>query len=324
MNSRQNKPVIILLGPTAVGKTGCSLILAQALDTEIISADSMLVYRHMDIGTAKPSPQEREEVRHHFIDILNPDQAFSAGLFREKALAIIGDLHGRGKIPLVVGGTGLYIASLTRGLFRGPAADEAMRTALAAAQRESGAEYLYEKLKSVDPDAAGKIEPNDSRRIIRALEVYYSESRAMSEMQRHSTAPPEYDFLKIGLTRDRKELYRMIEARVDRMMEEGLLEETEELLKMNPGRTALQALGYKEIKMFLDHEADLDEAVRLIKKRTKMFAKRQYTWFRKEHDVHWVDVTGRAGAHDIFTKMANDVKMLHKFLPVQKRPEEGE
>jgi len=314
MKSTQNKTVIIILGPTGVGKTGLSILLAKALKTEIISADSMLVYRHMDVGTAKPSPAELGVVPHHLINIMEPDEKFSAGLFKEKASAIINDLHKRNKTPLIVGGTGLYIRSLTSGLFEGPGADELLRDELKEEEKKHGKGHLYNKLKSLDPDAAGKIEPNDLRRIVRALEVTLKAEKGISEIQKGSTRPADYHFIKIGLSRDRKELYSRIEDRVDKMMEDGLLDETEKLLKLNPGRTAMQALGYKEMVMYLDGSVDLTEAVRLTKKRTKMYAKRQYTWFRKEPDIHWVDITGFMDAGEIFEKTINDIEIIKKLI----------
>jgi tRNA dimethylallyltransferase len=308
------KPVIIILGPTGVGKTGLSILLAKALKTEIISADSMLVYRHMDIGTAKPSPEELAEVPHHLINILEPREKFSAGLFKEKASEIIRVLHNKNKIPLIVGGTGLYIRSLTSGLFEGPGADEALREELKKQERRHGTGYLYNKLKSLDPEAAGKIEPNDVRRIVRALEVSLKAEKGISEIQRGSTQPLDCSFIKIGLSRDRKELYRIIEDRVDKMVEGGLPDETRRLLKMKPGRTAMQALGYKEMALFLDGSVDLSEAVRLTKKRTKMYAKRQYTWFRKEPELHWIDITGIMETEKIFEKAVNEVEILKKLI----------
>ncbi len=304
--------VIIILGPTGVGKTGFSILLAKALDTEIISADSMQVYRHMDTGTAKPSPAQLKAVPHRLINILPPDESFSAGLFRQKAVEAINELHGRGRIPVIVGGTGLYIRSLTMGLFEGPSADWSLRRDLMEDERRFGGGYLYNKLRALDPGAAAGIQPNDLRRIVRALEVSIKEKKAISEVRRVMTRPSDYDFIKIGLSRDRKELYHLIEKRVDKMMESGLLEETRRLLGMKPDRTAMQAIGYKEMKMYLDGLVDLDEAVRLVKKRTKMYAKRQFTWFRKEPDIHWVDITGIMEADEIFAKVLNDVKILGK------------
>jgi len=314
MNSPQNKKVIIILGPTGVGKTGLSILLAKKLNTEIISADSMQVYRHMDIGTAKPSSAELKAVPHHLINILSPEQKFSVGLFREKAVKVIDSLHGMGKIPLLVGGTGLYIRSITRGLFEGPGADDSLRKKMEDEEKKHGRGHLYNKLFTIDPDAAGKINPGDTRRVIRALEVSLIDGNNISESQRLSTIPSDYDFFKIGLLRDRKELYKIIEDRVDRMIEKHPLDETKELLKLNPNQTALQALGYKEMKLYIDGDVDMEEAVRLIKKRTKMYAKRQFTWFKKEPDIIWVDISGVFDKQEIYSKVLKDVEFLKKLL----------
>jgi len=305
--------VIIILGPTGVGKTGFSLLLAKKLNTEIISADSMLVYSHMDIGTAKPSIEERASVPHHLINILSPKETFSAGLFKEMATIVINNLHDRDLVPLVVGGTGLYIRSLTVGLFDGPSADLTMREELKKEEENHGPGYLHKRLINIDPETAARIEPNDRRRVIRALEVSLTEQKKISHIRSSSTKPLHYDFLKIGLTRDRKELYGIIEKRVDTMMEKGLLAEVRELLEMEPGRTAMQALGYKELGLYLKGEIDVIEAVKLIKKRTKMFAKRQHTWFNREPDVHWVDISGIHESEDIYERVVNSVAILEEF-----------
>ncbi len=283
--------VLILLGPTGVGKTGASILLAKALETEIISADSMQIYRHMDIGTAKPSRQELSSVRHHMIDILEPSESFSAGRYLELVIPVIEDLHRRGKVPVVVGGTGLYIRAMTRGLFSGPSADWSLRKdLLEREERERG--FLYRSLRELDPGAAARVMQTDTRRIVRALEVCLKTSAGITELQRNFTRPLPYEFLRIGLTRQRKELYGLIEKRVDAMLSEGLLDEVKSLLAMNPGQTAMQAIGYKEMALFLNSHVALDEAVRLIKKRSKAYAKRQFTWFRREEGITWLDITG--------------------------------
>jgi tRNA dimethylallyltransferase len=299
--------VIILLGPTGVGKTGVSILLAKALNTEIISADSMQIYRHMDIGTAKPSKKERAIVKHHMIDIVEPWESFSTGKYIEAVAPIIEGLLDKGKIPIVVGGTGLYIKAMTRGIFSGPSADWTLREELLSIENEEKGS-LYNYLKELDPEAAEKITSNDKRRIIRALEVCLKSKVRLSEIQKNLTSPLLYEFIKIGLTRDRKELYRMIEERVDAMMEAGIVEEVKNTLEMNPDRTPMQAIGYKEVAMYLQGEITLDEAVRLIKRVTKRYAKRQFTWFRKEEDIHWVDITGIDNSHKAFMRVSNIVK----------------
>jgi tRNA dimethylallyltransferase len=283
--------VIILLGPTGVGKTGASILLAQSLDTEIISADSMQIYRHMDIGTAKPSKEEMSIVKHHMIDIVEPSEPFSAGKYRERVVPIIEGLHGEGKIPIVVGGTGLYIKAMTRGIFPGPSADWSLREELLAREKKDRGS-LFASLRKLDPDAASRVMPSDTRRIIRALEVCLKTETGITELQKKLTRPLPYEFVRIGLTRERRELYGLIEKRVDSMLARGLVEEVKNLLLMSPGKTALQAIGYKEILSSLQGEIPMDEAVRLIKKRSKGYAKRQFTWFRQEEGVHWLEVSG--------------------------------
>lgn len=283
--------VIILLGPTDVGKTGVSILLAKALNTEIISADSMQIYRHMDIGTAKPTPEERAEITHHMIDIVDPREAFSTGKYIEAVTPIIESIHRKGKLPLVVGGTGLYIKAMTRGIFSGPSADWNLRKELISMEEEEKGS-LYNYLKELDLSTAEKITPNDTRRIIRALEVCIKSTTSMSEMQKKFTKPLPYEFTKIGLQRERKELYRMIEIRVDEMIDRGLVQEVRTILEMNPERTPMQAIGYKEIAMYLNGEIPLEEAIRLIKRGSKRYAKRQFTWFNKEEGVCWIDITG--------------------------------
>lgn len=301
--------VIILLGPTGVGKTGVSILLAKALNTEIISADSMQIYTHMDIGTAKPTPEERAVVKHHMIDIVDPCEAYSTGKYIKAVVPIIEGLHRKGKIPIVAGGTGLYIKAMTRGIFSGPSADWSLREELLSMEKEEKG-ILYNYLKELDPKAVGKITPNDTRRIIRALEVCLKGNTSMSEMQKRLTRPLPYEFIKIGLLRDRKELYRMIEERVDAMIEKGLVEEVRNLLKMNPDRTPMQAIGYKEIVMYINGEITWDEAVRLIKRGTKRYAKRQFTWFRKEEGIHWIDITGIYDGPEILLRIHSILNKL--------------
>ena len=296
------KKVIVLLGPTGVGKTGASILLAKELDTEIISADSMQIYRGMDIGTAKPSQKELAEVKHHMIDIIEPTESYSAGQYIEAVTGIIEDLHKKGRIPIVVGGTGLYIKAMTRGIFGGPSADLRLRDELLSMEQASpGA--LYSLLVRLDAEAAENIQKNDMRRIVRALEVCMKSREKISHLRDNLTRPLPYDFIKIGLTRERKELYRMIDARVEKMFSTGLLEEAEKLLRNCPDRTAMQAIGYKELAMYLNKEIDKDEAVRLTKRNSRRYAKRQFTWFRKEENIIWVDVTGIFGSNGVFAEI---------------------
>jgi tRNA dimethylallyltransferase len=305
------KKVLILLGPTGAGKTGASLLLAQELETEIISSDSMQIYRHMDIGTAKPSKVELQEVRHHMINMVEPWESYSTGAYIENVSPIIQTLHEQNKFPLIVGGTGLYIKAMTRGIFSGPSADWELRTTLLAREKR-GKGSLYDNLKSLDPEAASHIMPADTRRVIRALEVCMKGEKTFSEMRQTLTHPLPYDFVKIGITRDRKELYRLIDNRVDAMMEQGLLREVKRIMLMiqehgggQPLESfpCMQAIGYKEFVRHLNGELSLEEAVMLVKQRSRNYAKRQFTWFRKEEGIQWVDVTGILDPNGVFQRI---------------------
>jgi tRNA dimethylallyltransferase len=304
------KKVLVLLGPTGVGKTGASILLAHELDTEIISADSMQLYRGMDIGTAKPSKEELAEVRHHMIDIIGPAESYSAGLYIETVTKIIEGLHKKNRIPVVVGGTGLYIKAMTRGIFSGPSADLLLRDELLLMEQDSPGS-LYSYLLSMDREAAGKIQQQDIRRIVRALEVCLKSREKISILQRNLTSALPFEFIKVGLTRERKELYKIIDERVEIMFEAGLMEEAESILRQCPDRTALQAIGYKELKMYLDHDIDKDEAVRLIKRNTRRYAKRQFTWFKKEDDIIWIDVTGIFESRSVFNSIKDTLMRVH-------------
>ncbi len=294
--------IIILLGPTGVGKTEASLLLAKHLVTEIISADSMQIYKGMDIGTAKPSLKQRTEIKHHMIDIVSPSESYSVGRYVKDVVPVIETLYSKGKIPLIVGGTGLYIKAMTRGIFSGPSADWQLRDDLLEMENEQKGS-LYDYLKKLDPQAAQKIMPEDTKQIIRAIEVCLKTKQGISEIQKELTKPLPYEFTKIGLTRNRKELYKNIEDRVDKMIESGLVEEVKKILEMNPDKTPMQAIGYKEIAEYLNGEIPLDEAVRLIKRNTKRYAKRQFTWFKKEEGINWIDVTGIFESNEMFGKI---------------------
>ncbi len=294
--SAEAKKILIIVGPTAVGKTATALWLAQEFSGEIISCDSMQVYRGFDLGTDKPSPEERKLVPHHLIDFLDPTEQFSAADFAFQALAIAEEIIGRGHLPIVVGGTGLYHRALTAGLFKGPGRDQALRQKLKTEAREFGLEKLYQKLQEVDPEYARKITPKDSIRIIRALEVYYKTGRPISEHFRLTESPLQArGFIpgQIGLKLERKELYRRIEERVDRMFEKGLVAEVRKLLEMGlpEEATPFKGLGYRQVLRYLKGEISLEEAIRLTKLETRHFAKRQMTWFRKTPGLTWFQPT---------------------------------
>ncbi len=292
------KKVLILLGPTGVGKTGASILLARELATEIISADSMQIYRGMDIGTAKPAEEERAGVKHHMIDIVEPTESYSTGRYIGMIIPILEGLHRRGKIPIIVGGTGLYIKAITRGIFSGPSADWELREELLSMERqENGSLFRY--LRELDADTAERIERNDIRRIVRSLEVCIKSGEKVSLLREKFTEPLPYEFIKIGLARERKELYGIIDRRVDAMIRRGLEEEAAKIFTMNPDRTPMQAIGYKEFGSCLKGEVTKDEAVGLLKRNTRRYAKRQFTWFRKEEGIRWIDITGMHKSNEI-------------------------
>ena len=295
----KKKPLIILTGPTAVGKTKASIGLAKAVDGEIISADSMQVYRHMDIGSAKIKPEEMEGIPHHLIDVLEPDDEFHVVKFQQLAKKAMREIWERGHIPIVTGGTGFYIQALLYDIdFDENEKEDACRKELEAYAREHGAEALHEKLALVDPASAEMIHPNNIKRVIRALEFYEQTGKRISEhneTQRQRESP--YAFAYFVLTDDRAHLYERINRRVDQMIEEGLVNEVQAL--KDKGYTkqlvSMQGLGYKEILDYLDGNCTLEEAIYTIKRDTRHFAKRQLTWFRRERDVIWIDksVVGR-------------------------------
>jgi tRNA dimethylallyltransferase len=312
------KKILIILGPTGAGKTSASIMLAKRLDTEIISSDSMQIYKHMDIGTAKPTLQQRHEVVHHMIDIVEPWESYSAGQYIRTVIPIIEALHKCGKIPVIVGGTGLYIKAMTRGIFNGPPADWDLRQELLS-KEESHNGFLYNYLKELDPEAASTIMPADTRRIIRALEVCLKTHSAITAQQKTLTQPLPYEFIKIGITRDRKELYRIIDERVDAMITQGLVDEVKkvtELIKKNYtpiqqspylNLSSMQAIGYKEIESCLNGELSLDSAINLVKQRSRNYAKRQFTWFKKEAGIKWIDIAGQK-------QKAIDFKQIESLL----------
>lgn len=300
------KPRVLFLGgPTGAGKSEIALDLAQKLSGELISVDSMQVYRGMDIGTAKASREEQHLVPHHLIDILDPSQLFSVYEFRERALAAIQDILQRGKTPIAAGGTGLYMRALLEGLSEQPPGSETIRRRLEASLAERGAAVLHEELGKIDAEAASAIKPSDAKRIIRALEIYELSGKGPSQWRgrRQTLADLGYKPVVIGLTRPRAELYAALDQRVDRMFERGLVREVGQLSKRPLSRTARQAVGYKELLERMDEggqwtEEALAEARRLIKLNTRHLAKRQMTWFRRERDVTWIEINSRMNPHE--------------------------
>lgn len=283
--------IVCIVGATGVGKTDVALDVAERLDAEIVSADSVQVYRYMDIGTAKPTSEQRRRVPHHLLDVVDPDEAFNAALFREHALAAIEDIRARGHNVLVAGGTGLYVKALTRGLFEGPGRDAALRADLERAAAEHGVGHLFERLESVDPEAARRIEPRDRVRIVRALEVHAHTGRPLSEWQRaHGFGDRPFDVLGVALARPRAELYERIDRRCAEMLAAGLLEETRALLDRgyHAGLRSMQSVGYRQaMQCLMDH---LDESAMLaaMQQATRRLAKRQLTWFRADPGLKWL------------------------------------
>jgi tRNA dimethylallyltransferase len=291
MNSVPEKPkVIVICGPTGIGKTAVGIELAGKFGGEIISADSMQIYRHMDIGTAKPTPEELVQITHHMIDIVNPDEDYDAVQFSKQARDRIAVIVNRGLIPFIVGGTGLYIKALLHGLFQSKPVDSQIRKRLKQEAEENGNGFLFERLKRMDPAAADRIHPKDSYRIIRALETIESSGKTISEHhQNHGFADDPFTALKIGLQMDRQNLYVRIDDRVELMIEAGLVEEVTKLLEM--GYTAelksMQSIGYRHVVGFLEGSLPWDECLRTLKRDTRRFAKRQFTWFGADQAISW-------------------------------------
>ena len=284
--------IICVVGPTASGKTGLSVALAKALGGEVLSCDSMQIYRHMNIGTAKPTEAEMDGVPHHMIDVIDPDEAFSVGRYVEMADPILQDILSRGKPCIICGGTGLYVDSLIAGRTFAPFPETGRRQELEALAAEKGIEAVLDLLRQFDPDSAERLHPSDQRRIIRAAEVYLETGKTITQHNLETQAiPPKYHPLWIGLDFvERAELYARIDRRVDIMMKDGLIEEIQGLLAngLAPTATSLQAIGYKEPMAALRGEMTMEEATDKIKQESRRYAKRQLTWFRKNQQMHWI------------------------------------
>ena len=306
------KPLIVLTGPTAVGKTALSISLAKAIGGEIISADSMQVYKYMDIGTAKIRPEEMEGIPHHLIDVLDPKVAFNVAMFKDMAKQAVEEIYSRGHIPIIVGGTGFYIQALLYDIdFSEEDSNQELRNELEVLANEKGSEYLHSLLQEVDPESADQIHHHNVKRVIRAIEYFRMHGEKISvhnERERMKKSP--YQFLYFVLTHDRQILYDRIEKRIDQMMEEGLLAEVDKLLKMgyDPELVSMQGLGYKEFVPYFKGECTLDESVYVLKRDTRHFAKRQLTWFRRERDVRWLDKNKIASEAEILNEILETVK----------------
>lgn len=317
MMEKKGRPLVIITGPTAVGKTALSVRLAKRINGEIISADSMQVYRHMDIGSAKITVEEMEGVPHHLIDVLDPSQDFNVVSFKRMADCALSDIEKRGHIPIIAGGTGFYIQALLYDIdFTQTEENSSFRSLMEQKAREEGPESLHEMLRQIDPESAAAIHENNIKRVIRALEFYEQTGKKISEhnqTERAKTSP--FCFFYYVLNTDRSILYERIEQRVDKMMENGLVEEVKKLKSMGCSRdmVSMQGLGYKEILDYLDGACTLEEAVYTIKRDTRHFAKRQLTWFRREREVRWLNLP----------EFGNNQDRVLEFILSQLREEAG-
>jgi len=288
-------PVLVLVGPTAIGKTALSFEIVRSFDCEIISMDSMQVYRQMDIGTAKPSPAELASVPHHLIDILDPDEQYNAARFVQDCLAAVQDILSRGRLPLITGGTGLYLNALKQGIFSHIPIRDEVKAELLIRLKEQGRAVLYQELCTHDPDSAARIHPNDQQRILRGLEIYYSTGIPWAvhlERQRRQAAPVQFDcLLEIGLHCERSVLYQRIAQRTKNMLQQGFVEEVKGLRERGypASLPSMQAIGYHHVNQFLDGKWSFEEMEALLIRDTRRYAKRQRTWFRKNETLHWYE-----------------------------------
>jgi len=306
MNESTLPKIIVICGPTASGKTELGIALAEAIGGEIVGADSLQVYRHFDIGSAKPTADQRSRVPHHMVDVCDPDESFNAALFKAGADDAISGITSRGRVPIVVGGTGLYLRILVRGIFDAPQPDEDLRIQLRAEMKAYGIEHLYKRLCLVDPSLAEKVEPHDQNRIMRGLEIFEQTGIALSEHQRvHDFGDPSYAVLNIGIKLNRKLLYQRIRMRTETMIKEGLLEEYRALRARgySPDLKPMMSLGYRQMGDYEAGRNTFEEAVADIVRATKRYAKRQLTWFRKVPNILWWDFV----RHDVSSLVA-DVK----------------
>ncbi len=300
--------VVVICGPTGIGKTALSIQLAEWFSGEIVGADSMQIYRYMDIGTAKPTAAERARIPHHMVDVADPDESYDAARFSREARECISRIHDRRKLPFIVGGTGLYIRALLHGLCDASPVDETVRERLRAESLADGGSPLYERLEACDPATARLVHPNDTYRIIRALEIYEATGQPMSVYrQRHRFADDRYHVLKIGLHINREVLYERIDLRVDAMIAQGLLSEVESLIQMGyaPQLKPMQSLGYRHMIDYIAGRADWEKTVWTMKRDTRRYAKRQLTWFRPDTTIHWYGPDQSAGVRSLVQRWIN-------------------
>jgi len=297
-------PVIFIMGPTASGKTGLALALAAHYPLEIVNADSMQIYRQLEIGTAKPTPAERAQAPHHLFDILEPNTSFSAGRYRQAALKVIAECHQRRTVPILVGGTGLYFRAVEQGIVDTPDIPTTIHDQLRSVAKKLGWPEMHKRLQAVDPAGAARLTPNDRQRILRALAVHTATGITLGDWQsNHHSAPAPFPILKLGCSCPRPELYRRIEERFDGMVASGLVAEVQSLLAsgLNRELPAMKAVGYRQLFPYLDGEQSLEEAVVAAKVASRRYAKRQETWFKKESDLHFIDEQSQAKAEHLVT-----------------------
>ncbi|MCZ6703223.1 MAG: tRNA (adenosine(37)-N6)-dimethylallyltransferase MiaA [Ignavibacteria bacterium] len=301
--------VIVITGTTCSGKSYLGLKLAQLLNGEIISADSRQIYKKLCIGTAKPSATELQKVKHHFIDILNPDEDYDANKFSIQAEKVINEIQDKNITAVVVGGSGLYIKALIEGIIESAVKDEDLREILLSKKQKYGVEFLYTELKKVDPVSSEKMLPQNWKRVIRALEVYHLTGRPIWQHHINQNKIPKFNFYQIGLNWDREVLYRRVEERVDEMIGKGLVEEVKSILDdgYDKNLNSLNTVGYKEIISYLEDEITLDRAIELIKRNTRRYAKRQLTWFRADERIKWINVSSQEGINNLTLQLIKDI-----------------
>lgn len=323
-SQRASRPLVLLVGPTAVGKSEIGLRLAQALETDLLTADSRQVYRGMDIATDKPTPEQRQGVPHRLIDLVDPDGSFNAGQYRQLALQEIERLYGERRLPLIVGGTGLYVRTLIHGLCDAPRADQAFRASLLQRAQGQGRSFLHAELARVDPELAARLHPHDEVKIVRALEVFHLSGRRLSDVQQeHRFAEQPFSVLMIGLNRERAQLYRRIDERVEAMFARGVVEETAQLLAKGYRREtgAMKGLGYQQVAGYLAGDYGRAEALRLLKRDTRHYAKRQLTWFRKEPGLQWWLLSEQEAPEDVAGRLMETVHSFVQKLDQRRSPD---
>ena len=301
--------IIVIVGPTGSGKTKLSLMLAELLNSEIISADSRQIFKFLDIGTAKPTKEELKRVKHHLIDKINPDQDYNASKFAADAEQIIKEIFEQKKIPIVVGGSGLYIKALIDGIAESADTNSELREELLTLRKKKGNEYLYNELKKVDDVSAEKMLPQNWKRVIRALEVYKLTGKPIWMHYQNQQIERKFSFKQIGLNWKREELYNNIENRVDKMIEDGFIDEVKSILNMGYSRNlnALNTVGYKEIIEYLDNKISLERAIELIKRNTRRYAKRQMTWFNADKRIEWYNINNEDDFKNLAEKIAKEI-----------------